>query len=48
MQAGEILAVAEKLPEGVHECMFHPRAAEKDPEVECLLELGARGLYSKQ
>lgn len=48
MQAGEILAVAEQLPEGLHEFMFHPRAAEKDPEVECLLELGARELYSKR
>lgn len=46
MQASEILSVVPGLPDGLHEFMFHPRAAENDTEVTCLLELRAHNVQS--
>lgn len=37
MNGDEILRVISTLPPGLHEFMFHPRALERDPDVEALI-----------
>jgi len=39
MQAGEVRAALEGLPEGLHEFIFHPRACEGDADIEALIQL---------
>lgn len=46
MQASEILSVVPGLPDGLHEFMFHPRAADNDTDVACLLELRTHTVQS--
>lgn len=43
MQASEVAEAAQRLPAGLHEFYFHPRALD-DPDTRCLLELKTCGL----
>ena len=43
MQAREVARVAEDLPPGLHEFMFHPRTCLGDTDVDCLIALKGFG-----